>query len=155
MSEWIPLEEAYPGLSVKTSRLGAGDQKRTTITAIRLESPEGISGPALRKVAQVIARAELAWNSPGRTVTANPATGKVSDSWATPPSARELRLPAVRDDAFYVKLAGLYQRLVFHGVQPASAIADVNGLRNSAVHALFREARRRGFLSPGRKGRAG
>lgn len=58
-------------------------------------------------------------------------------------------------DEFYEKVAGVYSMLISRREHPAAAIAEANGIPVSTVHRWIKEARRRGILPPGRKGRAG
>ncbi|MEX2556342.1 MAG: hypothetical protein WEB06_11990 [Actinomycetota bacterium] len=148
-TDWTPLHDVHPGLSVRTERIDG----RVTVVGVRLERPDGLRGEDLRKLPTWVKRAELAWNWPERVVT------QKSDSWETVPTKRELRLPSTpghrKPDDFYVTVGGLYRRLVANGVRPAPALAEANRVPETTVHRWIREARRRGFLAPGRKGRAG
>lgn len=59
-------------------------------------------------------------------------------------------------DTFYEKVARAYSIAIARHQHPAQAIADANGgMAVSTVHRWIKEARRRGILAPGRKGRAG
>lgn len=59
-------------------------------------------------------------------------------------------------DSFYRSVAKQYERLVAAGNRsPAMQLASVNGVPVSTAHRWVKEARARGFLAPGRKGKAG
>lgn len=58
-------------------------------------------------------------------------------------------------DSFYEEMAARYQGLTFLGEPPAKMIAEQAGVPVTTVHRWVREARRRGFLGPARKGAAG
>lgn len=76
-----------------------------------------------------------------------------------PRHPRSLRIEAPdgtrRPDSFYRKVAELYGFLAGRSRSPAAEIAQANGLPVTTVHRWVKEARRRGFLPPGRRGRAG
>jgi hypothetical protein len=60
-----------------------------------------------------------------------------------------------KPDAFYRRVADAYLGLAVRTNRPAATIAAVNGVPVSSVHGWVKEARRRGFLPPGQKGRRG
>ena len=60
-----------------------------------------------------------------------------------------------KPDAFYRRVAHAYLGLAVRTNRPAATIAAVNGVPVSSVHGWVKEARRRGFLPPGQKGRRG
>jgi hypothetical protein len=73
------------------------------------------------------------------------------------PSAREpLARPDGTDpDGFYRKVAEAYSEIVVTSASPAKVIAEEAEVPVTTVHRWINEARRRGFLPPARKGRAG
>ena len=58
-------------------------------------------------------------------------------------------------DEFYAGLARVYTNLVATSERPAADIAEANHVPVTTVHRWIKEARRRGFLAVGRRGRAG
>lgn len=58
-------------------------------------------------------------------------------------------------EEFYELVARAYGEYTAHSNAPAKAIAEEAGVPVTTVHRWIREARRRGFLPPARKGRAG
>jgi len=56
---------------------------------------------------------------------------------------------------FYRRVAETYLRLVDGTYAPAALIADANGINVGRVRWWIAEARRMGYLPPGRKGKAG
>jgi hypothetical protein len=62
-----------------------------------------------------------------------------------------------KPDAFYALVAELYTALADSGSRrPAQEIADANkSVEVTTVHRWIKEARRRGLLGSGRKGKAG
>ncbi|MGI8869472.1 MAG: hypothetical protein ACR2F6_11635 [Mycobacteriales bacterium] len=73
------------------------------------------------------------------------------------PGKRRRSLPARADgsDAFYRQVATAYGIYAAHGTAPGRDIAAEAGVPVTTAHRWIREARRRGFLTPGRKGTAG
>jgi hypothetical protein len=72
------------------------------------------------------------------------------------PRAR-LRVPETnrKPESFYRQVAAVYTELAAHGNRPAVELAEANGVPITTAHRWVKEARRRGFLPPGQKGRAG
>jgi hypothetical protein len=58
-------------------------------------------------------------------------------------------------DDFYRDVAALYEELVAAGEAYGPAIADANAVMLTQVHRWVREARRRGFLPEGTRGKVG
>jgi hypothetical protein len=58
-------------------------------------------------------------------------------------------------DAFYKRVAAAYSDLARQVARPAAELAEVNEIPVRRVHSWVKEARRRGFLPPGRPGKAG
>ncbi|WP_128380480.1 hypothetical protein [Streptomyces cavernae] len=58
-------------------------------------------------------------------------------------------------DAFYRRVAEVYNDAVRETSAPAKVLAEEAGVPTTTVHRWIFEARRRGFLPPARKGRAG
>lgn len=70
-------------------------------------------------------------------------------SWPIrPPESR------ITDD-FLRDLAAAYKHLVIEGSAPARVIAESSGVPVRTVHRWISDARKRGFLPPARRGRAG
>jgi len=63
--------------------------------------------------------------------------------------------PGRKPDWFYQEVANQYGHLVATSNRPAAEMAEIHGLPITTVHRWVKEARRRGFLGPGRKGRRG
>jgi hypothetical protein len=78
----------------------------------------------------------------------------------SPDEAAPARDPLQRPDgsdpeAFYRKVAESYAAIVRDSSKPAKVLADEAGVPVATVHRWIHEARRRGFLPPATKGRAG
>jgi hypothetical protein len=67
-----------------------------------------------------------------------------------------LKIPVgAKPDSFYQQVAKTYSRLARGSNRPAAELAEVNDVPVTTAHRWVKEARRRGFLPPGRKGRRG
>ena len=60
-----------------------------------------------------------------------------------------------RGDGFYREVAGAYRSLAQSSARPAAELAEANGVPVTTAHRWVKEARRRGFLPPGRPGKTG
>lgn len=60
-----------------------------------------------------------------------------------------------RPDGFYREVADVYLDLAQGSPRPARDLADRHGVPVSTAHRWVKEARRRGFLPPGRPGKSG
>jgi hypothetical protein len=63
--------------------------------------------------------------------------------------------PQAKPDVFYKRVADIYRELVGWTNRPAVELAEANGVPVTTAHRWVKEARRRGFLPPGQKGRRG
>jgi hypothetical protein len=67
-----------------------------------------------------------------------------------------LKIPdGAKPDSFYRQVAKTYSHLARGSNRPAADLAEVNDVPVTTAHRWVKEARRRGFLPPGRKGRRG
>ena len=60
-----------------------------------------------------------------------------------------------RADEFYLAVAGIYRELAQTSPRPAIELAEANDVPVTTAHRWIKEARKRGFLGPGRPGKAG
>ncbi|MFI5915642.1 hypothetical protein [Dactylosporangium sp. NPDC051541] len=60
-----------------------------------------------------------------------------------------------RPDVFYRQVADVYLEYAQASPRPACDLADQHGVPVSTAHRWVKEARRRGFLPPGRPGKSG
>jgi hypothetical protein len=92
----------------------------------------------------------------GEVAAAASAEGWLTVTGSKRPHAR-LRVPTSNPKpvSFYRQVADTYRRLAAHGNRPAVEMANANGVPVTTVHRWVKEARRRGFLPPGQKGRRG
>lgn len=73
---------------------------------------------------------------------------KTSRSTLTVPTSR------ARDDAFYRAVADRYSAAATQSRGPARLLAEANDVPVSTIHGWVKEARRRGFLGQGQRGKA-
>lgn len=164
-----PVDGGPPELFVRSGRVNG----REVLTGIRLETDGGqapITGTMLRAIpltdleyqlnAPLRARALAALRGEPADETEGPAemhAAVVAEGGYQRRAAVRVRPPkkAPYPDAFYKRVAAAYNRLVADGQQPAPIIAEANGVPISSVHGWVKEARRRGALPTGRKGKAG
>jgi hypothetical protein len=73
------------------------------------------------------------------------------------PKREQLTRPGKNTDpaVFYAKVAEIYREYALLGHAPAVRMHEEADVPVTTVHRWVREARRRGFLPPGRKGKAG
>jgi hypothetical protein len=78
---------------------------------------------------------------------------------ARPTSRRRVRPEQTsgrgRPDSFYDAVAAAYRDLARRSSRPAAELAETHGVPVTTAHRWIKEARRRGFLAPGRPGKAG
>jgi hypothetical protein len=93
--------------------------------------------------------------------TISPARARTRPAGARAPTAALERAPE-RDgtrrrhpDVFYQQVAAVYRSLAQASSRPAAELAEANGVPASTAHRWIKEARHRGFLPPGRPGKAG
>jgi len=82
------------------------------------------------------------------------------DDWVTMHgrglALRPLHVPdAPYGDDFYRQVAAAYSSLASQINRPAAELAEANNRPVTTVHTWIKEARRRGFLPPGHRGKAG
>lgn len=92
---------------------------------------------------------------------AEPGAGTWADAdpggWAAPGPGRAAGAPRTqgRPDRFYAEIADAYRHLAPSSRRPAGELAARYDVPVTTVHRWVKEARRRGFLAPGRPGKAG
>ena len=93
---------------------------------------------------------------------ARPDGGEVGgdQGWEQPPSpapggAAASSRSRGRPDRFYADIAEAYQQLAQTSRRPAGDLAARHDVPLTTAHRWIKEARRRGFLAPGRPGKAG
>jgi transposase-like protein len=82
-----------------------------------------------------------------------PATGTTLEAGAE--AAGQGAPGSRKSDEFYQRVAASYSARAARTSRPAVEMANDNGVPVTTVHRWVKEARRRGFLPPGQKGRRG
>ena len=147
---------------------------RLALTGLRIEGQ--LSAELLREIPvgriEAAANAQLVVGQPaGAPVGSRPPAsgppGTYDDGWETaggvlverPVSRRRLRVGETegrgRPDSFYEAVAAAYRNLARRSSRPAAELAEEHGVPVTTAHRWVKEARRRGFLAPGRPGKAG
>jgi hypothetical protein len=72
-----------------------------------------------------------------------------------PPIKLEVPSTVPYPDAFYAAVADAYRFLAMASTRPAVELADANNVPATTSRRWIKEARRRGLLAPGQKGRRG
>ncbi|MGE4164029.1 MAG: hypothetical protein AB7G23_20065 [Vicinamibacterales bacterium] len=136
-----------------------------------IEPGLAVAGPDLERAAAYFAttfgrRARADWvrdmlwsQIPASGIPQPPMPSRVADLTVASPDGEDLLLeiPERRPfgDAFYRSVAEVYRRAAALHRGPAAVLAEANGVPVSSVHSWVKEARRRGFLPAGIRGRAG
>jgi hypothetical protein len=133
---------------------------------LRMDAERPLDSTTLRRVA--LATMESVANGIAREHLENRLHWDEPKPWWRPPhlqpgqvwmAERRLRsklsLPVKKNDMFYERVAAIYRQKAAQSNRPAVEIANTNGVPVTTVHRWVKEARRRGFLPPGQKGRRG
>jgi len=168
--EWRQDPALSSSVLVRVTVAGGG---RLVISGLRIDGPP--TAELLRAIP--VGRIEAAANAQlcvvGDTIVGDlPASRRPrplaapdsgSDGWDTVDPVRAVRRTVRADatrargrpDVFYREVADAYLDLAQASHRPASEIADTHGVPVSTAHRWVKEARRRGFLPPGRPGKTG
>jgi hypothetical protein len=171
--DWYEWRGETPLAATVLVRIAVGDGGRLVLTGLRIDgSPsaellraipvgriEATANAQLCVIDDVIV-ANTPVNPRTRPLAAPAAPG---DGWETTDPARAIprvHRPEVarsrgRPDLFYREVADVYLDLAQASHRPASDIAAQHGVPVSTAHRWVKEARRRGFLPPGRPGKTG
>jgi hypothetical protein len=175
--DWYEWRGETPLAATVLVRVAIGDGGRLVLAGLRIDgSPsaellraipvgriEAVANAQLSVVDDVImvnSAANALVNSRARPLVP-PAAG--ADGWETTDPTRAVprnhgpdiaRLRG-RPDVFYRDVADVYLELAQASHRPASEIAAQHGVPVSTAHRWVKEARRRGFLPPGRPGKTG
>jgi len=174
--DWYEWRQEPPLAATVLVRVAQAPGGRLVLTGLQLDGPP--TAELLRALPvgriEAAANAQLAVvddavvRSParrGRRPTGPPAGA--SDGWETSDPANALRRavaaagPAAeppgrgRPDFFYRQIADVYLEYAQVSHRPAVDLADNHSVPVTTAHRWIKEARRRGFLPPGRPGKAG
>jgi hypothetical protein len=172
--DWYEWRQDEPPLTgTVLVRVDVGPGGRLVLTGLRIDGTP--SAELLRAIP--VGRIEAAANAQLAAVEATRGTTPVVHTRArpvTPPIAADLGwemvAPALavpraaadgparlrgRPDIFYREVADVYLTYAQASPRPACDLADRHGVPVSTAHRWVKEARRRGFLPPGRPGKSG
>ncbi|MGI5246000.1 hypothetical protein [Dactylosporangium sp. CA-139066] len=172
--DWYEWRQDEPPLAgTVLVRVGVGPGGRLVLTGLRIEGTP--SAELLRAIP--VGRIEAAANAQLTAVEAVRGTAAVVNTRprpVAPPVAEdvgwEMTEPALavaraapggatrmrgRPDVFYRQVADVYLTYAQASPRPACDLADERGVPVSTAHRWVKEARRRGFLPPGRPGKSG
>lgn len=135
----IPTAELLRAIPV--GRIEASANAQLAVVAEPIGTPPVVN-TRRRPVAPPVA-ADVGWE------TVEPALAVARSA-----SAPEVRLRG-RPDLFYRQVADVYLDFAQASARPACDLADKHGVPVSTAHRWVKEARRRGFLPPGRPGKSG
>jgi hypothetical protein len=127
-------------------RVEEGGDGRIRLTGLQLDAP--VTAERLRSVPvgriEAAANADLHSSAPS---TRRP-KAKISAS---------MRSNAVQGypDAFYDAVASVYRHLAATSRRPVVELAEANGVPPTTAQRWIKEARRRGLLAPGHRGKSG
>ncbi|WP_433611576.1 hypothetical protein ACQP2P_44680 [Dactylosporangium sp. CA-139114] len=172
--DWYEWRQDEPPLAgTVLVRVGVGEGGRLVLTGLRIDGTP--SAELLRAIpvgrieaaanAQLAAEGAAGSTTPVLNLRARPAVAPVAEDvgWEmVEPSlavvraapAESVRLRG-RPDIFYREVADVYLEYAAASPRPACDLADRHGVPVSTAHRWVKEARRRGFLPPGRPGKSG
>jgi len=171
--EWRQ-EPALPGTVLV--RVTADPGGRLILTGLRVEGaptaellraiPVGRIEAAANAQLSVVDDAIVAAAPPGRRDAPAAREPQLSDAgWEAPdplraalrrsPPASTITTGTRRPDDFYRDIARAYLDLAQTSARPAAELAEAHSVPATTAHRWIKEARRRGFLPPGRPGKAG
>jgi hypothetical protein len=171
--DWYEWRQDEPPLAgTVLVRIGVGPGGRLVLTGLRIEGTP--SAELLRAIPvgriEAAANAQLTAGEAARgtahvlSTRPRPVAAPVAEDigWemtepslaVTRPAAGPAR-PRGRPDVFYRHVADVYLTYAQASPRPACDLADEHGVPVSTAHRWVKEARRRGFLPPGRPGKSG
>lgn len=170
--DWYEWRQEPPWAAVVQVRIAVGVGGRLVLTGLRIDGvptadllraiPVGrIEAAANAQLAVV--DTEIVVSDVPRSIRERPTVPPVgaSDGWEITDPSRAVTLDRSgarsrgRPDGFYRQVAAAYLDLSQGSPRPASDIARTHGVPVTTAHRWVKEARRRGFLPPGRPGKTG
>ncbi len=183
-AEWCEWHQEPPLTAGVQVRVGRSDGGRLVLTGVRVDGPptaevlrsipvgriEAAANAQLTivddaVVAVAVQRApgrqpqvsESCWETadPGLAVDRPGGPGVGPPRLSVLPSAEIAAGQRGRTDDFYRDIASAYSDRAQASARPAADLAEAGGVPGSTAHRWIKEARRRGFLPPGRPGKSG
>jgi hypothetical protein len=154
-----------------TVRFQLSERGRLEPVELRLDGPV-LNSNTLRRLPLTVMEtfANTVWHGEMRDMLDVQPAGDLHDRNVMPPQFSEphsirrsitrktarLKIPdGAKPDSFYQQVAKIYSQLARGSNRPAVELAEVNHVPVTTAHRWVKEARRRGFLLPGQKGRRG
>jgi hypothetical protein len=178
-ADWCEWHQEPPLPGTVLVRVAVGDGGRLVLTGLRVE---GVPTAELLRAIPV-GRIEATANAqlsivddevvPAPPVRLPEHPGRVAEAadggWDVPDPGVAVPRPGARapvpdsngggrrgrPDGFYRDVARAYLDLAQASTRPVAVLAEANGVPPTTAHRWVKEARRRGFLPPGRPGKAG
>ncbi|WP_433053405.1 hypothetical protein [Dactylosporangium sp. CS-033363] len=173
--DWYEWRQDEPPLAgTVLVRVGVGPGGRLVLTGLRIDGPPSAELLRAIPVGRIEAAANAQLSADGGTdgttaavlgLRARPVAPRIAEDvgWemvepalavvrAAPAESVRLR---GRPDIFYRQVADVYLEYAAASPRPACDLADRHGVPVSTAHRWVKEARRRGFLPPGRPGKSG
>lgn len=139
--EGVPTAEFLRSIPVGRIEAAANAQLSVVDDVIIATAPPGRRDAAAAREPLLF---DTGWEAPDPVRPASRPTGR--------PSAAARRR---RPDDFYRVIASAYLDLAQTSARPAAELAEAHRVPATTAHRWIKEARRRGFLPPGRPGKAG
>lgn len=163
---WAPFSAFLGDDGLVRAHFTRDERGRWRVDALYLAAPT-LDSDALRQVS--VPALEARANAPDMAKrlkqleterTPTPPPSAEAASWAAERrvgrTRARLTVPAgAKPDGFYKRVAEVYRELAGWTNRPAVELAAANKVPVTTAHRWVKEARRRGFLPPGQKGRRG
>jgi len=164
--EWRPDRPLAASVYV---HVVVGDGGRLVVDGLRIDGPptaellraipvgklEATANAQLAVVDDAVVAVKARRSRPVRPPAADPAGWETSDPAAAVARRRPEPPGRGRPDLFYRDVATVYLDYAQGSHRPAADLAERHDVPVTTAHRWIKEARRRGFLPPGRPGRAG
>jgi hypothetical protein len=146
-------ETTADGASIRY-RFGTNEAGDVAVVEVRITASD-ITTNTLRAIQPGKAIARARWERASATV-AGPTAHLVISAVAPPTSSLVVGRPDGTDPKrFYARFADAYRAAAYQTSAPIPVLAEANDVPSETVRRWVKEARRRGDLPAGRKGRAG
>jgi hypothetical protein len=164
VSEWILLRgHVNDHIGDATIRMSFAENERGRVELWKVEMAAGSTPLDAEAIRRLALGKYVAWLNGGaekRERALQVLRGGGTFNLVPGPRRPPLRVAGAsassKPDGFYENVAELYYWLTSDGDRGAAKrIAQANRVPATTVHAWIKEARRRGLLAPGRRGRAG
>jgi hypothetical protein len=169
--DWYEWRQEPPLAAPVAVRVTAGADGRLVLSGLRVDGsptaellrsiPVGRIEAAANAQLTVVDDAVVPGTPARRRARVAPARPSGDGGWDTVDPGRAVERPGAprghrgHPSAFYREVAKAYLDLAQVSSRPAAELAEANAVPTTTAHRWIKEARRRGFLPPGRPGKAG